>query len=324
MKRRLILLVIAVALVLLMLPGVGLWIASNELLSPSWKGEAKGLAICGPELRQRWGERCGNLRDTRALNFSEIKIRSLNGYEMPAWLVRAADNNAGTARGAIILIHGGGSDRREMTRYAPFFLERRLDVLLFDLGCHGEAPCPVPGLTYGQRESRDVLSAYLHLVDRYKKVYAMGTSVGATSLLIALPGMPALAGAIVDSPIASFQKLIEEAPESRSMPRTFTRLLISLAMLRGTFDDLLTPENSLHFVKTTPIFFIHSTKDVVAPYTHTHSMATAYLGPKQAWFPKQGGHGEIWNLDRDQYEKRLKGFLTRLNAKTYEIGAAEN
>jgi hypothetical protein len=146
--------------------GGGLWSASNQLLFPSWRGATKDLSVCGAELAKYWGEGCGNLRTTHELRFSEAKVPSLNGYDMPGWLIGAADNSMGAAEGAIMLIHGGGSDRRELTRHVRFYLRRHLDVLTFDLGCHGEAPCPVPGLTYGQRESRDVLSAYLFLTDQ--------------------------------------------------------------------------------------------------------------------------------------------------------------
>src|SRR6266851_2548215 len=198
--------------------GGGLWSASNQLLFPSWRGATKDLSVCGPELAKYWGEGCGNLRTTHELRFSEVKVPSLNGYDLPGWLIGAADNGAGPAEGAIMLIHGGGSDRRELTRHARFYLGRRLDVLTLDVGCDGEAPCPVPGLTYGQRESRDVLSAYLFLTSRYDKVLAMGSSVGAASILVALPEMPKLKGVIAENPMASFQKLIAESPAARSIP----------------------------------------------------------------------------------------------------------
>src|SRR6266851_4258237 len=131
---------------------------------------------------------------------------------------RRGGQRHGPAEGAIMLIHGGGSDRRELTRHVRFYLGRHLDVVTLDVGCDGEAPCPVPGLTYGQRESRDVLSAYLFLTSRYDKVLAMGSSVGAASILVALPEMPKLKGVIAENPMASFQKLIAESPAARSIP----------------------------------------------------------------------------------------------------------
>jgi len=228
-----------------------------------------------------WGEACGNLRSTHEFAFSEVSVPSVDGFEMPGWLIGSAENGKGPARGAIMLIAAGGSDRREETRYVQFFLGRNLDVLTLDLGCQGEAPCPVPGLTYGQRESRDVLSAYLYLANRYEKIYAMGSSVGAASILNALPEMPKLTAAN----------------------------LIDMAMLRGRFDGLTSPEHSLRLAKTTPVYFIHSKMDEVVSYRQTQILADLYAGPKMIWFPDKGNHATIWDVDHADYEKRLAAFL---------------
>jgi uncharacterized protein len=293
-----------------LLSGAGLWLASNQLLFPSWKGATHDLADCNPELAVSWGEGCGNLRSTHALKFREVRVPSLQGDALPGWLVGAEHNGMGMAQGAIMLIHGGGSDRREVTRHARYFLGRHLDVLTLDLGCHGEAPCPVPGLSYGHRESRDVLSAYLYLASRYDKVYAMGSSVGAASILIALPEMPRLAGVIAENPMASFQRLILETPASRSIPRGFTQLLIQLTMLRGRFDGQLSPEHALRLAQGVPIYFIHSRRDELVPYQQTQALAASYAGPKRTWFPDKGSHGAVWDAAPSDYEQRLGEFLS--------------
>lgn len=293
----------------------GIWLASNQLLYPSWRGATKDLAVCGAELAAVWGEGCGNLRVTRALRFSEVKVPSLNGYELPGWLMRAADNGREPAAGAILLLHGGGSDRREVTRHVSFFLDHGLDVLSLDLACHGEAPCPVPGLSYGQRESQDTVSAYLYLVEKYQRVLAMGSSVGAASILIALPAMPRLAGVIAENPMASFERLIRETPASRSIPSWFTSLLLDITMLRGRFNALPSAEHSLPLVSSIPIYFVHSKRDEIVPYLQAQGLAERYAGPKTVWWPENGGHSAIWDVDRIAYESRLVAFLDGVRAR---------
>ena len=285
------------------------WLGTSQLLFPSWHGATRDLAACTRELAAHWGEGCGNLRATRELAFEEVKVRSLNGYDMPGWLVGAAANGAGPAEGAILLVPGGGSDRRELTRHVRYFLRRRLDVLALDLGCQGEAPCPVPGLSYGHRESRDVLSAYLHLAARYDRVLAMGSSVGAASILIALPAMPGLDAVIAENPMASFERLILETPQARGAPGWLNRLFVGLAMLRGRFDGLESAEHALPLAGATPILFIHSRKDGIVPYQQTEALAAAYAGPKTVWLPDLGDHGAIRDADRPGYEQRLTAFL---------------
>ena len=310
-KRRLLAWICAgMVLVLLIVMGGGLWFASSQLLSPAFHGVRKDLSVCTPETEEYFGKNCGNLRENHAFEFSETsKIRSVNGYDLPGWLVRAVDNGQGSASGAIMLVHAGGSDRREDTRYIKFYLSQKLDVLTFDLSCHGEAPCPTGGMTYGSRESGDVLSAYIYLTGTYDTVYAMGSSVGASSILIALPEMPKLKGVIAENAMTNFRRLISEAPEARSMPRLFSSMLIKLAMLRGHFDSSLSPEHSLALAGTTPVFFIHSKADKTVSYKQSEELAHLYRGPSTVWFPAKGEHAAVWDVNRDEYEKRAAAFL---------------
>jgi alpha-beta hydrolase superfamily lysophospholipase len=285
--------------------------ASNQLLSPSFRGVSKDLSVCKPETEKYFGKACGNLRETHQFAFSEVKIPSPNGYELPGWLVKSADNAKGPPKGAIMMVHAGGSDRREDTRYIDFYLRQGLDVLTFDLGCHGEAPCPTYGMSYGARESRDVLGVYRYLTDRYQKVYAMGSSVGAASILIALPEMPKLAGVIAENAYTSFQRLIKEAKESRSLPESLVNLLLKVTMFRGKFDGDASPEHSLPRATVVPVFFIHSKKDTTCAYKQTEDLFNLYKGPKTAWYPDVGEHAAIWDADPADYEKRIAEFLSR-------------
>src|ERR1700730_1527023 len=309
MNRRLKWIAVGIFVSVFIFFGAGLWFASNQLLFPIWRGVTKDLSVCSPETAKYWGAGCGELRTTHAFKFRQVRFSSVNGYELPGWLIGTAENGKGRAKGAIMLIPAGGSDRREETRFIQFFLGQNLDVLALDLGCQGEAPCPVPGMTYGQRESRDVLSAYLYLTDKYEKVYAMGSSVGAAAILISLPEMPKLTAAIAENPMVSFQQLIKDARESQSMPGWAIDLLIEVAMLRGRFDGLISPQHSMRFAKSTPIYFIHSKMDEIVSYTQTQELADLYAGAKTVWLPEKGSHAAIWDVDHADYETRLSDFL---------------
>jgi uncharacterized protein len=296
-------------LLLLLSFSAWLWYGSEQLLFPVAKGVSKNLTVCKEETADSWGVNCGNLRVTHEFQFDEIDVPSINGYKLPGWLITTFKNGRGATRAAIMLIHGGGADRREETRFIRFFLDRHMDVLTVDLGCHGEAPCPVSGLTYGERESRDVLSVYLFLSARFDEIYAMGTSVGAASILISLPAMPKIVAVIAENPMVDFQRFTADAVESRSLPGWFAPALTWLTMTRGRFDGLLSPKNSLRFVNTTPIFFVHSKSDRVISYRRTEDLADNYKGPKTVWLPEIGDHASIWETNHDEYEKRLSLFL---------------
>jgi fermentation-respiration switch protein FrsA (DUF1100 family) len=122
--------------------------------------------------------------------------------------------------------------------------------------------------------------------------------------------MPVLRAVIAENPMSSFQRLIRDAPESRSMPSWGTATLINLAMGRGRFDGLISAENSVPLVRTTPILFIHSKAHEVVSYRQTHDLVDLYSGPKSVWFPDVGTHVAIWDVDHATYETRGADFLT--------------
>lgn len=307
MKRKLkwILVIVAAAL------GGGLWYYSGQLLFPAWR--AKDLSVCDERTLKYWGPACGNLRMSQVYKFQEVQIPSINGYDMAGWLVTTAENGMGPARGVVLFAHGGGSDRREGSRYIKLLLNNHFDVLLFDMGCSVETPCPVPGMTFGHRESRDVTSAYLYLTQKYKTVVAMGTSVGATSILIALPALRDAAGIIAENPMFSFRRFVLETPASPSIvPQWFKGLVIRLAMRRGRFDATANAETSIRIVKGPPIFFLHSKGDKLIPYQHTEELSALYAGPKRLWITEQGEHASLWNADSGVFEKQVSEFLGTL------------
>jgi alpha-beta hydrolase superfamily lysophospholipase len=291
----------------------GLWMASGQVLSPTFNGLTKDLSHCSNEAAKLWGDSCGNLRQSKQYAFDEVKIPVNEGnYDLPGWLVTTKANNSGDARGAVLLVHSGGSDRREDTKHLPLFLGQKLDVLTFDLSCHGEAPCPGHGLTYGYRESRDVIAAFEYLQARYGTVYVMGSSMGATSVLTALPNLNGVAGVIVENPMYSFERLIKDAPEAKSMPGWFSGALIKLAMWRGGFDDSRTPVKSLQATQSAPILFMHSKEDAIVPFKQTQDLAELYKGTKTVWLADNGKHSEVWNANKDEYEKKVITFLNSL------------
>ena len=124
MVRKLWRLAVAIVAVVFVLLGIGLWFASDQLLFPAWRGATRDFSDCKAELAKYWGRDCGDLRASHEFKFSEIRLPSVNGYSLPGWLIGSAENGKGLAKGAIMLIPAGGSDRREVTKYIPFLLGR--------------------------------------------------------------------------------------------------------------------------------------------------------------------------------------------------------
>ncbi len=52
-------------------------------------------------------------QDYKQFKFNEVTVPSTNGYPLPGWLIRSAENGYGGAKGAIMLVHGGGGELLE-------------------------------------------------------------------------------------------------------------------------------------------------------------------------------------------------------------------
>ncbi|TGL60932.1 alpha/beta hydrolase [Leptospira sarikeiensis] len=309
MKRILLWSLTGILLIILGSFSFMIWSSTDQLLFPVWR-DNEDFSACSPETSKHWGNGCGNLRLSKEFKFEEIKISSSNGFELPTWKISSTENGYGPTKSAIFLVHGGGSDRREMTKHIRFFLKRKIDVFSFDYGCHGESACSIPGLTYGYRESKDVLSVYKYLSERYDKVFALGSSVGASSIIISLPQMQKLSAVIAENPMYNFERLILEFPGTADkVPAWLSHLMIHIAYYRGKFDGSLSPASSLPLINSIPIFFIHSKEDQVVSYTQTKDLADLYQGPKTIWFLEKGEHGSARDIDPAEYERRLTSFL---------------
>ncbi|TGL34224.1 alpha/beta hydrolase [Leptospira koniambonensis] len=310
MKRILFWSFLAILLLISIFMSFGIWSASNQLLFPVWR-DNQDFSACSPETEKYLGKSCGNLRNSNEFKFDELKIPSTNGFDLPIWKIGAFEK--GKSKGAVFLVHGGGSDKREMTKHIDFFLKRGLDVFSFDFGCHGEANCVTPGLSYGYRESKDVLSVYQYLSEKYDRIYALGSSVGASSILITLPEMPKLTAVIAENPMYNFERLILEFPgTAKDIPAFFSYLLIKLTQIRGNFETSPSPASSLVNTKSVPILFIHSKEDRIVPFQQTQDLANIYKGPKELWLLEKGEHGGAKEINPREYERRVSAFLDRL------------
>jgi hypothetical protein len=147
--------------------GFTLWSASSTILNPPGPGDVGSLDGCRDLTRATWGEDCGRLTAVEAERRVDFEVQSPNGYVLAGWIVRRSD---APAAAAMLYVPGGGSDRREASRYLPLADKLGFDLAVIDPVCQGLSPCPVPGLSYGARESMDVAAAVAALERTYGKV----------------------------------------------------------------------------------------------------------------------------------------------------------
>ncbi|MBX7058868.1 MAG: alpha/beta hydrolase [Leptospirales bacterium] len=295
---------------------------TNRALYPEWKttpGEC-------PERRRDWGKDCGDASRNGEYFVRDINLSSAGplALDTPAWFLSAADNRERltlatdgafhpAGRWAAAFIHGGGADRREGYRYARYFLSRGIDYYMLDTVCHGSAPCAEnKALSFGAREQQAVRNLYAAVRPKYDGLILMGTSVGATSLLDALPDLPKVNAVIAENPMFSPEQFFLDTPAAPSFfPKVYRRLLFSLAAWRADFPTDMSPAARLLHYSGAPIYFLHSTEDRLIPPHHSEDLYAEYKGTKLLWITNKGQHARLWNADPADYERRLDDFLNR-------------
>lgn len=153
------------------------------------------------------------------LPFEEVQFPAKDGTRLSGWFIPAANSHRKGA--AIALVHGwpwnrlgeaaedpvstfSGATPVDLLRLAYSLHQDGFHVFMFDLRNHGES-AGAPPMTFGQQESQDLLGALAYLngradVDK-NRIGAIGFSMGANTILYALPQTSQIQAAIAVQPV---------------------------------------------------------------------------------------------------------------------------
>ncbi|MEJ2748728.1 MAG: alpha/beta fold hydrolase, partial [Anaerolineae bacterium] len=152
------------------------------------------------------------------LAYEDVNFPAKDGVRLSGWFVPAKDGKRDGA--AVILLHGwtwnrlgltaddmiselNGSRPVDLLRLALELHRDGYHVLLFDLRNHGESAA-APPVTFGWQEANDLLGAVAYLHGRSEvnqsRIGAVGFSLGANTILYALPQTEHIKAAVVVQP----------------------------------------------------------------------------------------------------------------------------
>ena len=224
-------------------------------------------------------------------------------------------------KGIVILVHGGGADRRAMLKHAGYLTSAGYHALLIDCHNHGLNQSDGTGISLGLWESESVVVAAEWAAPRIRRlnaagkveslpIIAMGTSMGAFSALRAAWRSNLIRAVVAENSYVSVRELLYEFPMLTWMPRAVkagAMVLISGWLGHSVwqldvrkFGELMGPR---------PVLLIHGEQDGVTTLHHSEDILDAISGPKALWRVPRGEHEQLWNLMRDEYEKKILVFL---------------
>lgn len=245
-----------------------------------------------------------------SLDAENVTFVSGSGSRIHAWLVRG---HAGA--GAVLLLHGVGSNRSSMLGRATFLHDEGFTVLAPDFQAHGESPGD--RVTFGARESLDALAAmtYLRDVAPAERIGVIGVSMGGAATLLGKG--PLAADAFV---LESVYPTIRQAFSNRlgtwlgplgGVARLFTPLGIRvLSADIGVSEAELQPIARIGEIHA-PLLFIAGAVDPYTPLAEAESLFARAPAPKSFWAVQGAAHEDLHAYGPAQYEIRVGTFLAR-------------
>ena len=245
-----------------------------------------------------------------ALDAETVTFASGSGSRIHAWLIRGH-----VGAGAVLLLHGVGSNRSSMLGRAMFLHSEGFTVLAPDFQAHGESPGD--RVTFGARESLDARAAmtYLRDIAPTERVGVIGISMGGAATL--LGNGPLAADAFV---LESVYPTIRQALSNRlgtwlgplgGIARLFTPIGIRILSADiGVSEAELRPIARIGEVHA-PLLLIAGTVDRYTPLAEAESLFAHARAPKSFWAVEGAAHEDLHAYGPTQYERRVGTFLTR-------------
>ncbi|CBZ25202.1 conserved hypothetical protein [Leishmania mexicana MHOM/GT/2001/U1103] len=305
------------------------YFVSEVAIRPPWYHHhpgASALTMKGcPDYWQGW---IYDPKTDFGLDYEDVEFSSTDHYTLRGWYVPPPPGKAREI--GIVLVHGGGRDRRSWERHVPFLHNAGYGCLLFDFREHGLSSGKMRGFTFGMKERFDVVAACALMQSKYgyQRICAMGTSVGGSSVLMAAAIDKNIDVVIAENAITTSATLLDQQMVM-VLSGYFAQKRYSVELFRlfrqcATFwlNWRIGNKPSKHCqalhciakISPRPILLMHGMSDTVVPMRHSEILFETALEPKQLYLCEGAFHCGLYNTKPDEYEATVLGFLEKYGA----------
>ncbi|HZS08568.1 MAG TPA: alpha/beta fold hydrolase [Blastocatellia bacterium] len=239
------------------------------------------------------------------MNGRSVQFPSASGATLSGWLIPGREG-----AGAVVLMHGVRDNRLSMLERARFLAREGFTVLLFDFQAHGESTGD--RITFGHLESRDAQAAVEFLRENApdERIGVIGASLGGASTLLASPPLE-VSAMVLESVYPTIELAVADRLKAHlgSWSGVATPLLTTQFKPRmGVGPEALRPIDHVGKI-TAPKFFIAGAADRHTTIEESRQLFNAAAEPKLLWEVNGAGHVNLHRFARDEYERRVPGFL---------------
>jgi pimeloyl-ACP methyl ester carboxylesterase len=239
---------------------------------------------------------------------SEVAFPSQSGSVLRAWY---APGRAGF--GAVLLLHGVGSNRTSMLSRLRFLHARGYAVLAPDFQAAGESPGE--HVTFGARESLDAAASVQFLRDSApnERLGVIGVSMGGAAALVG-PRPLDVDAMVLESVYPTFRDAVSDRLRVWLGPVGLLGPAIAPLLIGVVGPEIGIDENSLRPIERIgsvrePVLMLTGSKDQYTPIEESLALFARIKAPKRFWEMNGAGHEDLHDFAPAEYEHVVGSFL---------------
>ena len=248
-----------------------------------------------------------NPRQSYGMYYEDVSFPATDGVPLSGWFMPAPSSDS-----TVLICHGISANKGNFLGVVPFLHRAGFNVFIFDLRGHGDSPGHT--VSFGYYEARDVRGAVEYLSRRgdTKNIVGYGFSMGASSLLHAMPDLMSLRGIVVDSTFADLTLLSQQ--QMSFLPNAMQQIMMRAIEFwtrveLGVPLSAIAPRRHIGIISPRPLLIIHGTADSLIPPSQAKLNFTAAGQPKKLWLVSGAGHIEPMHVQEEEYQRRVVEFF---------------
>lgn len=309
------------------------YFVSEVAIRPPWyhhhPGAKKLTMVNCPDYWQGW---IYDPKTDFGLDYEDVTFASTDGYTLSGWYVPPPKGKAREM--GIVFVHGGGRDRRTWERHLPFVHAAGYGCLMFDFREAGLSSGKMRGFTFGMKERFDVIAAcdFMQSKFGYKRICAMGTSVGGASVIMAAAIDKHIDVVVAENAITTSATLLDQQMVmvlgGYFAQKAYSKFLFKLFRRCATFWLNVRIGNkpskhcqALHCItkiSPRPVLLMHGTSDTIVPIKHSEILFETALEPKEFYISEGAFHCGLYNTHPEEYEATVLNFLEKYGTASSE------
>ncbi|KAB2858695.1 MAG: alpha/beta fold hydrolase [Anaerolineae bacterium] len=255
----------------------------------------------------------GSPTDFGAENWREVTFTSSDGLQLNGWFVPPrADLNGAT----VLLVHGHGGSRLDYMNIAPFLVREGYGLLMFDLRASGTSEGEI--VTMGCKEVWDVEAAFDFLTQQPEvnpdRIAIFGHSMGGTGAIRAMTRLPQARVLIASAAYSTFAATVADGVKQvRPFPAfPIANIIVQMVTWQSDCDlSEVRPIDDIPHISPRAALLIQGTDDETIRRHNADELFAAARAPKELYVVEGAGHGDVYETDPAEYERRVLDFLSQ-------------